>query len=239
MNIDAAKVKEYKLKEERGVLVTMLVPGGPAEKAGVRSGDVVLEFDGQRVENGEQLPHLVMECAIGHVAKLGIWRNGAMQTINVTVEARPREASIAMIIPHGTWGVDAPDFGPTAPPAMMSIPQIVTIMENPILGVDCEPLGDEQQFAEFFGVKDGLLVKKVTSGSPAARAGIKAGDVIVKVEETRVGTTRELNAALRPASQKPTYQVTVVRNKKEMPISVSSDGWRGSMGWPGRMKDGN
>ena len=56
---------------------------------------------------------------------------------------------------------------------------------------------------------------------PAARAGIKAGDVIIKVDETRVGTMRELTAALRAAVQKGSYQVTVVRNKKEMQIAVS------------------
>ena len=96
-------------------------------------------------------------------------------------------------------------------------------MQTPILGLLYEQLGDEQQLAEFFGIRDGLLVKAVTPDSPAARAGIKAGDVIVKVEDAHVGTMRELNSALRSivASQKPTFQVTVVRNKKEMPLSVS------------------
>jgi serine protease Do len=104
----------------------------------------------------------------------------------------------------------------------MEIPQIQTVMQNPVLGVQCEALGDEQQFAEFFGVKDGVLVKMTLPDSPAARAGIKAGDVIIKVDDARVGSMRELTTALRAAAQKGSYQVTVVRNKKELPISVSA-----------------
>ena len=88
-------------------------------------------------------------------------------------------------------------------------------MQNSVLGISGEALGDEQQFAEFFGVKDGVLVKEVSSNSAAERAGIKAGDVIVKVGDTRVGSLRELTTALRAARSK-TDTITVVRNKKEM-----------------------
>ncbi len=226
MDIDATKAKTLKLKEERGAEVTQLVAGGPAEKAGVKVGDVILEFDGQHVQGYEELQRLVRDMPAGRVAKLGVWRNGAMQTIDVKIELR-REMEIGVVIPRGTWGVDGPDYWPTLQPFPMDMPHVQTTMQNQVLGVECEALGDEQQFAEFFGVKDGLLVKEVAVGSPAARAGIKAGDVIAKVDETHVSTMRELTSALRTAAQKGAYQVTVVRNKKEMTISVSGGPWHG------------
>lgn len=216
MDIDSARAKALKLNEERGVEITRVDPGGPADKAGLKVNDVILEWDGQRVESMEQLQRLVHESVAGRAVKLGVWRNGAMQTITASTELR-REPVVT--VPSGTWGVDGQDNWPFAFP--MEIPQMQTVMQNPVLGVQCEALGDEQQFAEFFGVKDGLLVKMTMPDMPATRAGIKAGDVIIKVDDTRVGTMRELTAALRAAVQKGSYQVTVVRNKKEMQIAVS------------------
>jgi serine protease Do len=222
MSVDTASAKALRMKEERGAEITQIAPGGPAEKAGLKVNDVILEFDGQHVQGQDQLQRLVRESIPGHQVKVDVWRNGAMQTVTVTIESH-REISPDDPFGRGIWselpppGVNWPQIAPMPP-----MPPFPTIVQSPILGVECEPLGDEQQFAEFFGVKDGLLVKMVASGSPAARAGIKAGDVIVKVDETRVGTMRELTGALRVASQKNTYQLTVVRSKKEMQITAPS-----------------
>jgi serine protease Do len=220
MTVDSARAKALKMKEERGAEITQITPGGPAEKAGLKVNDVILEFGGEQVQNQQQLGRLVRESAPGRQVKVDVWRNGAMQTVTVTIESH-REVSMEDPWGRGVWS-ELPPPGVNWPPvvAMPPVAPFPTIVQSPVLGVECESLGDEQQFAEFFGVKDGLLVKNVLSGSPAARAGIKAGDVIVKVDETRVGTRRELNDALRVASQKNTYQVTVVRNKKEQQITV-------------------
>ncbi len=218
MDVDDARARTLKMKETRGAEVTRVDPGGPAERAGLKVDDVILEYNGQPVQSMEQLQRLVRESVPGRAVKLGVWRNGAMQTMEVTIESR-RGAPAAVTLPGGmVWG-EAPDYWP-AMPFPMDLPHIVTLGQSTILGVECEPLGDEQQFGEFFGVKDGLLVKKVEASSAAARAGVKAGDVIVKVDDAHVGSMRELNTALRAARQKSGYQLTVVRNKKEMTIPV-------------------
>ena len=90
-----------------------------------------------------------------------------------------------------------------------------------MLGIIGESLGPEEQLAEFFGVKDGVLVKSVNKDSAAEKAGIKAGDVIVKVDDTKVTTSREITSALRAPRSKKTVTVTVVRAKKEMPMTVT------------------
>jgi serine protease Do len=231
MDVDAAKATALKLKDERGARITQVDPSSPAGKAGLKVDDVVLEYNGQPVQNSEQLPHLVRETVPGHEAKLSIWRNGAAQTITATIESR----RMAMISGEPWFAVEAPGMPQMPPeppiPAMSThwpnfdfdLPHIQTIVQNSVLGITGEPLGDEQQFAEFFGVKDGVLVKAIESNSAAERAGIKAGDVIVKVGDTRVGSFRELTAALRAQRSKGSYTVTVVRNKKEISVSVNVD----------------
>jgi serine protease Do len=228
MDVDGGRAKTLKLKEERGAEITQTDPSGPAAKAGVKVGDVVLEFNGQPVQDSEQLQRLVRETVPGREAKLSVWRNGASQAITATIESR----RMAMIGGEPWFTVAVPPMPamPAIPPMPpmpsfdFEIPHIQAIMQNAVLGIAGEPLGDEQQFAEFFGVKDGVLVKEVDSNSAAERAGIKAGDVIVKVGETRVGSLRELTTALRTARSKGSYTLTVVRNKKEMPVTVISGG---------------
>ena len=116
--------------------------------------------------------------------------------------------------------VRVPEFTiPPMPP--MDLPKFQMLYQSPMLGIEGESLGQQYQFAEFLGVKDGVLVKAVMKNSAAEKAGIKAGDVIVKVDEAKVSTTREITSALRAARSKKTVNVTVVRNKREMTLPVT------------------
>ena len=75
-DIDADSAKKFNLKEVRGVEITQVEENSPAAKAGIKEGDVVLEYNGQPVEGGEQLSRLVRETPIGRQVKVGVWRNG-------------------------------------------------------------------------------------------------------------------------------------------------------------------
>src|SRR5580698_7388997 len=86
MNVDDARAKTLRMKEARGAEITQLTPAGPAQKAGLKVNDVVLEFDGQHVQGQEQLQRLVHESVPGRAVKVGVWRNGAMLTLDVTIE---------------------------------------------------------------------------------------------------------------------------------------------------------
>lgn len=86
--IDSERAKALKLSEEYGVEITAVTEGSPAEKAGIKVGDVVLEYSGHRVEGTEQLMRLVRETPPGRQVKLLISRNGATQTITATIGER-------------------------------------------------------------------------------------------------------------------------------------------------------
>ena len=214
-DVDAERAKTLKLKDVRGAEVTSVYPDSPAAKAGLKEGDVVLEYNGQAVEGGEQLTRMVRETPIGRQTKIGIWRNGATQTVTATVEERKGVT---------TWTM--PDVRipmPTITIPDIEIPRFQMLYQSPRLGIIGESLGQQDQLAEFFGVKDGVLVKSVTRNSAAEKAGIKAGDVIVKVDDSKVNSTSEISSVLRDLRSKTAINVTVIRSKKEVVLPVTLD----------------
>jgi serine protease Do len=223
-DIDSERAKALNLKEERGAEITHVYADSPAAKAGLKEKDVVLEFGGQAVQGMEHLKRLVAETPVGRQVKIVVWRDGAAQTLTAAIGSQKNTMSLAPATPR-MWAMpemsEIPGFrGMTIPP--MDIPNLAMTWQNPRLGILGEPLGKQEQFAEFFGVKDGVLVKSVVKSSPAEKAGIKAGDVIVKVDDARIATAEDITKALRSVeSGKGTCVVTIVRGKKETPITVT------------------
>jgi serine protease Do len=235
-DIDAESAKKLNLKEVRGVEITQVEENSPAAKAGIKEGDVVLEYNGQAVEGGEQLSRLVRETPIGRQVKVGVWRNGGMQTLTASVE--PHKGG--MIIANGGGPFALPpeihipeQLQGMRMPNMEMLPGFGMVTTSPLLGIIGESLSSEEQLAEFFGVKEGVLVKSVNKNSAAEKAGIKAGDVIVKVDDDKVGTSRDISSALRSARSKKIVTVIVVRAKKEMPLTVTIES-SGPVGTPVR-----
>lgn len=214
--VNADRARELKLKEEQGVEVTLVEPGSPAEKAGLKPRDVVLEFNGQRVEGGEQFVRLVRETPAGRTARLVVSRDGQTQSISAVIDSRKSALTELEGMPeHGT--VRIPD-----------IPRALLGWRSPSLGVEAEALGS--QLAEFFGVKEGVLVRSVAKDSAAEKAGIKAGDVIVRVADERVASPMEVSRAVRADRNRKQVPVTVVRDKREMTVTVTvetpAEPWR-------------
>jgi serine protease Do len=220
LDITAERAKALNLKDERGVEVSSVAEDGPAAKAGIKDGDVVLEFNGQPVQGTTQFQRMVRETPVGRQVKITIWRAGATQTVTATVG----ESKMTMVNPEdGNWNFSMP-MPPTPPmPAApyFDMPRFQMSSQNPMLGIEGEPLGQQEQLAEFFGVQEGVLVRSVRKGSAAEKAGLKAGDVITKVDDSKVTTTGEITRTLRGLKSKKTFNLTVIRNKKEMPLTVT------------------
>ena len=208
-DITAERAKALGLKEERGAEVTTVAVDGPASKAGIKQGDVVLEYDGTAVEGIAQLTRLVRETPVGRQVTISVWQNGAAQTLTATIAARK-----GTVIPY-------PGTPPFFPSPGIEIPAFEMTLQSPVLGIEGESLRGQEQLAEFFGVKEGVLVKLVRKNSLAEKAGIQAGDVVVKVGDTTVATPWEIDRALRWLASRQTFTVVVVRNKQEMSLSVT------------------
>ncbi len=239
------KAKDLKLPAERGVLVTRVEENSPAAKAGVKVNDVITEFDGQRVEGAMALQRMVREVPAGRSVSIAVWRDGSAQTLRAELTARrgfPRVGGdqIYMIGPgEGEFHVEVPPIPeiPEIPP----IPPIPAIQIGPfsgfrafgapVLGIDAEDLSG--QLGNYFGAPDGdgILVREVMPGTPAEKAGLKAGDVIVRVDGNRVHNAEELRSALREKISKAapgdaeksapvTAELTMLRAGKQITARV-------------------
>ena len=213
-DVDAERKKALGLKEERGAEITSVQEDSPASKAGLKTGDVVLEYGGQRVESMEQFIRMVRETPAGREIKIGVSRGGTLSSLIAKPEGGRHHNQMERAIRIGptpsvsvqTWPTDSP--------------RTVMYWKNVSLGVEAESL--DNQLAGFFGVKEGVLVRSVGKGTAAEKAGIKAGDVIVKVEETKVSSPREIASAVRMArSGTKTVSLSVVREKKESVLKVT------------------
>jgi serine protease Do len=222
VDISSERAKALNLKEERGVEVTSIIEDGPSAKAGIKESDVVLEYNGQAVQGTEQFQRLVRETPPGRQVKVLVWRNGGTQTLTATVGERK---GTVIASDDGSWNFSMPPMPPmpSMPNVSIDIPRFHMAFQNPMLGIDGESLESQEQLAEFFGVKEGVLVKAVRRNSAADKAGIKAGDVIVKVDDSKVNSSSEITRTLRGLRSKKTFTVMVVRNKKEMALTVTME----------------
>jgi serine protease Do len=195
------RAKALKLPEEAGVEITQVYENSPAASAGLMAGDVVLEYNGQRVEGMEQFARLVRETPPGREVKLQISRNGATQTIAVRLGPRPPETLYSLPQPN---------------PSISLAP--FRLYSGAVMGLETEAVTG--QLADYFGVKNGVLVRSVNKNSPAERAGIKAGDVITRVGDANVASPVEIASQLR-SRRGQSVSVTLTRDRREMTVNMT------------------
>jgi membrane-associated protease RseP (regulator of RpoE activity) len=218
-DVTSDRVSALKLKEERGVEITMVDQDAPAGKAGLKEHDVILDYNGTKVEGEEQLRRMIRETPPGRTVALGISRDGNPMTINVQLGDRSKLAANNLPrMGHDRIMVMPPE--PPEPPDMGMPFNIQVLTYTPVLGAQVDNLG--KQLAEYFGVKngEGLLVKSVEKGSPGERAGLKAGDVITRIDNDRVTDRSDLRRVLRSHREGGKITLGIVRDKREQNLTV-------------------
>lgn len=213
VEVTSERTKALKLSEERGVEITKVEENSPAEKAGLKAGDVVTEYNGQRVEGTEQFIRFVRETPADRSVKLTVIRNGNSQVLQATIGSRK-----SRLLESGDLQFTMPRM-----PEIPEMPRVIMGARTGLLGIEAEAVSS--QLADFFGVKQGVLVRAVNKGSAAEKAGIKAGDVITKVDDQTVAAVSDVTRAIQGSKDK-TMAITVVRDRKEMPVSVKIEDTR-------------
>lgn len=210
--VTAEKAKELNLPAERGVLVKAVEEDSPAAKAGLKAGDVITSIQGQQIEGTLQFRRLVDEIPPGRNVTLTVWREGRSQTLTAQLASRRGRMGLEG---HG-WGEHPFAFHVPIPPVppvegeffWRGFPGGDFDMQfgpdgdfmgpfTPRIGVDAEDISG--QLAAYFGIPDGegILIRDVRQGSPADKAGMKAGDVITTVDGAKVKTVSDLRARMR------------------------------------------
>ncbi len=233
-DISKENASQFGLSEVRGVAVEKVLENSPAAQAGLQSGDVFIKFNGDEITGTRKLTRLISEVSPDHTASLTILRNGSEREISVTIGKRPVPK-----FENGTFGMftPAPLGGMSAVPPTGEVPQI---RELPLLkdgesnffvwrggasrqiGAGIAPL--TKQLGDYFGVAEGkgILVNNVIENSPADKAGLKAGDVIVEIDGKEVSRTFDLHRAV---GEKKEGDVTliVVRDRNRQTFRVTPE----------------
>lgn len=179
--------KSFHLNETSGALVNGVTPGGPAAKAGLMSGDIIVDVNGEGIADDRELQLKIGSMTPGTTIKLMVFRNGAKQDISVTLGEAPGENKVSAGSLHGSTSPGyrgiSPDQLTQAAASQLNLPA---------------------------GTK-GVLIANVDPASPAAAAGLKQGDIIQEVNRKPVSSVAEFDRAMRAAGQDPVL-LLVCRN---------------------------
>jgi S1-C subfamily serine protease len=212
-------------KAPAGVLVEEVRLDGPAEKAGVKRSDVIVEFDGEHVRSARQFARLVQETAPGRTVKAVALRGGQRKEFQITPESHSAWSTTSGDWMLGRLGDDLSNLTDHLPPFNFNF-DFDLAGGGRRLGVTVSEL--TTQLAGYFGASDGVLVTSVADGSPAASAGLKAGDVITSVNGERVRSRDDLVRGLRDARDGEEVTVRIVRDKKEASVKAKIEASRRS-----------
>lgn len=204
------EASSLKLPDDSGVEVTVVDQDSPAGKVGLKEHDVIRKFNGETVESRTQLSRMLAETPSGHTVSLQVMRNGQPMDLKVQLADRQRYSE-TWVMPH----VDIPEI-PNINIDMGNMPFIMGVARS---GVQVESM--TPQLREFFGApnEQGLLVRSVEKGSPADQAGLRAGDVIVKVGDRPIRSMGDYRIALRDSSGK-SVSIGIVRDKREQSVTM-------------------
>lgn len=207
-----------KVNESGGVVIADVDQDGPACHAGLKENDVVVAFNGSKVENADQLGNLIHATAPGKVVNLTVVRNGEKKDIKVTLGAWPRTMARMQTFSSGApMSFPGPAAFPHPVVPDFEVPSFATLSSHH--GVVVETLSP--QLSEFFGVPGGrgVLVRSVEGGSPAAAAGLKAGDVIVRVNNEQVHDMADWRRGMQMHASK--ISLLILRDKREQTVVIN------------------
>ena len=212
-DVTPERLSALKLKDEHGVEVTIVDQDAPAGKAGLKEHDVILTMNGSTIDSGTQLRRMIRETPPGRVVNFGISRDG--QPVTIKVQLGDRRKNMA---------AHSKDFKFEMPamPAMpdIDVPISVVVVHSSLRsGLMVENI--TAQLGDFFGVKNGkgVMVRSVEKGSRADKAGFRAGDIVVKVNDQPIQDTSDFAHALR-ARASGNASFVVIRDKREQTLTM-------------------
>ncbi len=218
-DVDADKVQALKLKDTHGAVITLIDHDAPAGQIGLRVNDVVLEVDGQTIQNADQFRRILKDLPAGRKITLQISRDGGLQSMTVElVDRKKMEQSVWQKL--GATSSNVPEMGILSGDTMPSGFHLPSFGSTLKVGALVEPL--TTQMAAHLGVESGLMVKQVARKSDAEKSGLRAFDVILKVGSDSIATSADWDRALRTNQGKP-VQVTILRDKKQQTLTLQVD----------------
>lgn len=227
---------KFGLAGVRGVAIDKVLENSPAAAAGLQNGDVIIRIDGDEVSSARKLTRLISEISPDHQVKITILRNNSEQEVTATLTKRPMPR-----FENGGFGVTAPgQFG------RLEMPNLPDVREFPRIGtpgtmlptvpdanrmvwragegrqIGINVYAVTKQLGEKFGVANGVMVNTVRDGSPAAKAGLKAGDIITEADGKPMKNNLDLINAVN-SKKEGDIQLTFVRDRNSSTVTVTPE----------------
>jgi serine protease Do len=206
------EVSKTELERAGGVYVQNIQDGGPAARADVRNGDIIIGVDGERVRGVRHFVRLISESPAGRSVRMDILRNNARRMVDIT----PETGRVAQFLPEFR---DEIERGLRTLPRDFDFEWPVAPGTGRRLGISMTPLTD--QLAAYFGVTEGVLISAVEERSPAASAGLHAGDVITAIDGRTVRAPVDVGVAARRPAPGAVLDFRVVRDRKALSVKVT------------------
>ncbi|SYZ72124.1 exported hypothetical protein [Candidatus Zixiibacteriota bacterium] len=213
--IDKDLKEAFNLGSDHGVVINRVIPNSPADKAGLKAGDIILSLDGTDLTTSEQLADLVGEHNSGDKVKLDVMHKGNKETLSIALGERQNSPTKMFSDQMGM---------PSAPSAPHVYSKVYRFnqseMSDTYIGVSLQSLNT--QLGDYFGVTDGkgALVAEVMDNSPAQKAGIKAGDVITSIDGQAIDGPSDVQKAVADKKKGEKLEMTVLRNKGKMDFAL-------------------
>src|SRR5215471_9867958 len=217
-------VSRLKLHEERGAVIDNVTTGSGAAKAGLQKNDVIVKWDGQRIESASEVSRQIHETPPGRSVRLGLMRDGKEIELNVTMGERPSSARRFTVVRPSLASVRV---RPERVRPEIIRPEIRGSSRS--LGVELQDM--TPQLAEYFGLskRSGALVIFVFADSAAAKAGLKAGDVILSVGTETVQNPVDVRRALSDKPEGSEVEFKIIRDRQERTLKVPME--KGTSSW--------
>ena len=239
-DINNENMARYRLNQARGVGITRVVADSPAEKAGLKKDDVILRLDGENVTSVRKLNRLVSEIAPDHTVKITISRNGAEQELTATMGKRGNNSRARDLFSEQprVWKWEGPNvdkFNREFKGFQLDKDNDLSFYFTNSRRIGVSTVELTKQLADYFGITGGrgVLVTAVVEDGPAAKAGIKAGDVITAVDGEAIDSPGDI-ARVIGKKKEGEVTLTVVRNKSQQTFRVTPQdgGFHGTFGRP-------
>jgi C-terminal processing protease CtpA/Prc len=221
-DVSKENMASYGLREVRGVGVTEVVKDSPAEKAGLRKGDVIVGFNGEAVTSTRKLNRLVNESSPDQNVRLTVARGGSEQEMSATLGKRDAFNNVWNEKTRAELKEKMDKMRKDMPNKIRNGDGTFTINMGSYrrIGIGTQTL--TKQLAEYFGVSEGILVTSVADNSAAAKAGLKAGDVITAIDGEKVDSPGDITRAINKKEDGP-VTLTVVRDRSSRSITVTPE----------------
>ena len=194
----------FERDNDHGALIASVVPGKPADNAGMQAGDIILSFDGEQIKKMRDLPRIVAQAQVGKKYKVVVWRNGGKKTLTIKTDRYPDSLGVASTGSSGDSNAESES--------------------DDILGANLAKINKELRSK--FSLDDdlnGVVVLEVHSQGLAARNGFREGDVITSVNNSRVDKPSEVTDRIKKAKNDGKSKIVVLLQRNNSSRFIAFD----------------